>query len=235
LIPAASRRSMMGLGPSRRQPALLLLVLLAACGDEPKLVFTPFPVVFHHDAEEVLDAVPLDPDHDGDMDIVATTPEGLVYLSYHDGAWTDETAGTALDKQRVATALRVDGLDLLIRRPDATLERLEYSGIGTWTKGGVQPTEFPEAPRAVNVDINLDGRLDLLELEGNVVRAKLLGADYQLHDLTYELGLDALPLRGPGRDVFVLDLDKDGDLDVLAAGGRIMVYLGNGGANPLDS
>ena len=235
LIPARFRRSMMGLAPSRRQPALVLLLLLGACGGEPELVFTPFPVVFHHDAEEVLAAVPLDPDHDGDMDLVATTPEGIVYLSYHDGAWTDETAGTALDKQRVATAVRLDGLDLLVRRPDASLERLQYSGIGTWTKAGVQPTAIPDAPRAVDIDLDGDGRTDHIYLDGNTVRAKLLGADYQLRDMTYELGLDALPLRGPGRDVFVLDLDKDGDLDVLAAGGRIMVYLGNGGANPLDS
>ena len=225
---------MKGLRTSHRCSAFLLLLALGACG-EPTLAFVPHRIVFRHDAEEVLDAVPIDPDHDGDWDIVATTPQGLAYLSFHDGAWTDETEGTALSKARVATAGRLDGLDLLVRRPNASFERLEYSGIGTWAKGGVQPTSLPDPPRAVEVDLDRDGRPDRGELIGHRVRVMLHTVDDVLLDQSHQVGVDSLPLVGEGVAVYVLDLDHDGDLDILAVGGRLMAYLGNGGRSPLPN
>jgi len=209
----------------------LPLLLLAACSHAP-LALHPTPVPIGYDNEDVLDVVPLDVDRDGDTDLVVATPTQLRYFARQAAGWIDETPGTALDKVGPVLALRPDGADLLIERPDGSLARLVSSGIGTWHEGGVAPDRLPDPPRAVDADLDRDGRPDHAELDGRRVRVALRGADGALHDETAALGADALPLRGDGHALYAADLDGDGDLDLLAVGGRIMALLNNGGPAP---
>jgi hypothetical protein len=125
----------------------LPLLLLAACSHAP-LQLHPTPVPVGYDNEEVLDVVPLDLDHDGDIDLVVATPSGLRYLARQGPVWHDETLGSALDKVGPVRALRPDGADLLIERPDGTLARLVATGIGSWHEGGAAPDRLPDPPRS---------------------------------------------------------------------------------------
>jgi hypothetical protein len=212
--------------------ASLALLLLAACGDPPPLALLPSPVRIGYDAEAVLGLVPLDPDHDGDTDLVALLDSGLRYLSFRDGGWHDETPGTALEQAGTARRLAPDGMDLLLERPDGTLARLQYTGIGSWKSGGEAPAALPDAPRVAETDLDRDGRPDRAELDGRRVRVLLRGADGALRDATTALGADALALRGEGQALFACDVDGDGDIDLLAAGERVMAWISNGGPAP---
>ena len=211
--------------------AAWLVALLAACGRDP-LALRPAPVAVGYDNEDVLDVAPLDLDHDGDTDLVVALPSGLRYLSRQDARWADQTPGTALDSAGPVRALRPEGEDLLIQRPDGSLARLVYSGIGSWHEGGEAPAALPDPPRAADTDFDGDGRADRAELSGRIVRVSLRGADEALRDATAALGTDSLPLRAEGHALFAADLDGDGDQDLLAVGGRLMSWISNGGAAP---
>ncbi len=214
--------------------APMALLLFAACGDAPPLALVPAPVAIGHDAEEVHGLVPMDPDHDGDTDFVAALDSGLHYLSFRDGRWHDETPGTALEQAGLAQRLAADGMDLLLERPDGTRARLQYTGIGSWKAGGNAPDALPDEPRAVEADLDGDGRADRAELDGRRVRVLLASPAGGPRDATTRLGADALALRGAGRALFACDADGDGDTDLLAVGGRVMAWFSNGGRAPGD-
>jgi len=214
--------------------AVLLAAGLSACGGPPPLALSPAPVPIGYDADEVLDVVLLDPDHDHDIDLVAATTQGLHYLTRDHGAWREATAGTALEQAGVARALRADGDDLLLERPDGTRARLQYSGIGSWHAGGEPPAALPDASREAAADLDGDGRADRAELDDRVVRVLLADAAGRLCDMTREVGADTLSLRGKGHSLYAADLDGDGHTDLLAVGGRIMALISNGGRSPLQ-
>lgn len=209
--------------------ALAALTGLAACGGQTALAFTPRPIRIGHDAAEVYDAVALDADGDGDLDLVAATAQGLRYLRCDAGDWSDATPGTALDGVPPAQRLELDGQDLLVGSQGVVF-RLAFSGIGTWHAGGPPaPAELP--PRATSVDIDLsgDGPLDRASLAGPIVRVELRDRTGALHDVTTQVASDALPLRGAGRRLIAADLDGDGDIDLLAVGERLLALRNNGG------
>ncbi|HTE06488.1 MAG TPA: FG-GAP-like repeat-containing protein [Planctomycetota bacterium] len=220
--------------PRRRLAPVLALVLgLAACGGPLPLALVPTPVPIGHDGFTVHDAVLVDLDHDGDMDIVASTEPGLRYLRAEGGRWTDETLGTALEQVAPVTRLQLDGADLLCQR-GADIVRLKWSGIGSWhevpaAQPASMPQEFAPPERAVEADLDGDGIVDRASLAGRGVRIERRDAAGGLHDVTSAVAADALPLRADGVRLYAADLDGDKDTDLLAVGDRLMVFLNNGG------
>ncbi len=223
-----------GSAPIRLLAATLALAALAtSCGSEPPLAFSPRPVKVKHDGFEVLDAVLLDPDHDGDMDIVAVTSEGLRYLKFDRTWWDERTLGTKLEQVAPGERLDLDGMDLLLQRGPETV-RLVYSGIGSWSEAAPDETQTtslpdPQSALAAQADFDGDGRTDTARLDGRRVLVSLRAPDGSLHDATSEVRADGLTLQGPGRRLWAADLEGDGDVDLLLVGGRIAVLLNNGG------
>jgi len=211
--------------------ALLALAALAGCGGSPALAYTPVPIRIGYDAAEVFDAVPVDGDDDGDLDLVAATTDGLRFLRCDGGGWSDATPGTALDAvKRVFDRLELDGHDLLAGGGDGGPPvRLVFSEAGTWHEGGEAPAELPERATSVEVDLNGDGSVDRASIDGPIVRVELRDRAGALHDVTTAVASDALKLRGGGRRLLAADLDGDGDVDLLAVAQRLLALRSNGG------
>jgi FG-GAP-like repeat len=232
--------------------AAALGLLAGACGGPPPLALLPTPVPVGYDGFTVYDALLVDLDHDGDMDIIASTELGLRYLRADGGRWTDETLGTALEKVAPVTRLQLDGADLLCQRGEQVV-RLKWSGIGSWhevvpdaataTGGAIgagaasaapapNATSEPalaEAPLQADADFDGNGIADHASLSGRGVRIERRDAAGALHDVTSTVSADAASLRADGVRLYAADLDGDGDIDLLAVGGRIMAWFNNGG------
>jgi enediyne biosynthesis protein E4 len=220
---------MLGMPDTRIVRLAIATALAAACGGPPPLALIPAPVPVGHDGYLVHDVVPLDLDRDGDADLVVATELGLRYLRADDGRWLDDTPGTALETVPPVTRVALDGSDLLCQRGAATV-RLAWSGIGSWHEASaLEATALPPAPTTVEADLNGDGAPDRASLAGRIVRVELRDAAGALHDVTSRVAADALSLREPGTTLHAADLDGDGDLDLLGAGGRLMVWRNNGG------
>ena len=203
---------------------------LAGCGGRPALAFSPVPIRIGHDAAEVYDAVAIDADGDGDLDIVAATSDGLRYLRCEGGGWTDATPGSALDAlTRRFDRLELDGRDLLAGGGGGAPVRLVFSGVGSWHEGGTAPADLPQCGTSVDVDLTGDGSIDRAAIIGPIVRVELRDRAGGLHDVTTAVASDALKLRGAGRRLLAGDLDGDGDVDLLAVGERLLVLRSNGG------
>jgi hypothetical protein len=211
--------------------ALATLGALGGCGGRPALAFTPVPIRIGHDAAQVFDAVAIDADGDGDLDLVAATSDGLRYLRCDDGAWSDATPGSALDAlTRVFDRLELDGRDLLAGGGGGGAPvRLAFSGVGSWHEGGAAPESLPQCGTSVDVDLSGDGSIDRASIIGPIVRVELRDRAGGLHDVTTAVASDALKLRGAGRRLLAGDLDGDGDIDLLAVGERLLVLRSNGG------
>ena len=210
--------------------ALATLGALGGCGGRPALAFTPVPIRIGHDAAQVFDAVAIDADGDGDLDLVAATTDGLRYLRCDDGAWSDATPGSALDTlTRVFDRLELDGRDLLAGGGGGAPVRLAFSGVGSWHEGGAAPESLPQCGTSVDVDLSGDGSIDRASIIGPIVRVELRDRAGGLHDVTTAVASDALKLRGAGRRLLAGDLDGDGDIDLLAVGERLLVLRSNGG------
>jgi hypothetical protein len=227
--PPGSLDSPAGRGAAGLLAAWTLLVALPGCGGKPQLAFVPVPIRIGYDAAEVFDAVAVDGDGDGDLDIVAATADGLRYLRNEGGAWSDATAGTALDGVPPVDRVELDGRDLLVSSQGEAF-RLAFTGVGSWHAGGAQPpAQLPPLATSVDVELSDDGAIDRASIVGVTVHVQLRDRAGALHDVSTQVASDALPLRAPGRRLIAADLDGDGDFDLLAVGGRLLVLLCNGG------
>jgi hypothetical protein len=218
-------------------------VAATGCSRPKTLSFVPQLAPVNHDAEEVLDLAVVDVEDDGVLEIVACRPDGLYLLRLRDGRWQDATPGTGLDRIAPVDALVAVGRDLVATREGRSVHLLA-SDIGTWAEmspvgddGGAaaSPTEAAPGtgPVQVDIDLNGDGALDRAVVDGRIVRVLLRDMAGRLDDVTTIVASDALPLRASGRRILAADLDGDGDIDLVATGGRILILLSNGGA--LDS
>jgi hypothetical protein len=211
---------------------LAATALLGGCNGEDPLVFIPQPIPVGNDAYVVHDIALLDPDNDGDLDLLVATSAELRYLQQHDGQFVDRTPGTALERVEPADWLAADGMDMILTR-DGKHSRLVYSGIGSWHEedDAVVTTPPPLPSLAADADFNGDGKTDRASIQGRIVRVALRDMAGVLNDATTRLASDGLPLRANGRRLFAADLDGDGDTDLIAVGGRILALFHNGGVD----
>ncbi|MHC4846529.1 MAG: FG-GAP-like repeat-containing protein, partial [Planctomycetota bacterium] len=236
ILPLPARSPFRPRSGALRRPALGALLAVAAllggCNGEQPLVFLPKPIPVGNDAYVVNDVALVDPDNDGDLDLLVATSAELRYLQQHDGRFEDRTPGTALERVEPADRLAADGMDMILTR-DGKHSRLVYSGIGSWhEEDGAVVTVAPPLPSLVaDADFNGDGKTDRATIQGRIVRIALRDMAGVLNDATTRLGSDSLPLRANGRRLLAADLDGDGDTDLLAVGGRILGLFHNGGSD----
>jgi hypothetical protein len=212
-------------------PAIMLLAL-AGCGDAPPLAFQPRQIPVGYDAADMLDVDALDHDGDGDADLVCATSADFRYLEFADQRYADATAGTRLGDLEPAELMHPDGDDYILRRGQ-TLSRLEYSGIGTWEEvAGPVPDESPPAGLVVQADLDGDGHVDRVSLDGTSLHVEVWRAPDRWVDVSAQVGAASLFLPKPGTRVCAADMEGDGDIDLFVVGKRLYVLINNGG--PLD-
>lgn len=209
---------------------LLSLLALMGCNNRPVLSFRVLHVAVGHDQFEVLDVALVDPDHDGDLDLVVATDNDLRYLRHERGAWQNGTAGTGLDRVAPVQRLHRLGTSLLAER-NGTLVLLSASEIGTWSEQseGPVPAIEPVVDTELLLDLDGDGNDERVRLAERrlTVESSSPGGDWR--DVTALCGADSLLLPAPGRRLLSGDLNGDGQVDLAVVGGRLFVLLGNGG------
>jgi hypothetical protein len=170
--------------------------------------------------------LPVDLDHDGDLDLLLGRPGGMVYLQNRGGGGlADATAelGVGAIDARAAVSADFDGdgdLDLAVAAAGGVRV------LDNRRAGALQP--LPALDPGADVaalavgDLDHDGRFDLVLGGPGGVRA--------LFNLPTGWSARDLP-RAPGgaavEHVALVDLDLDGDLDVVAAAGDRLEWLRN--------
>jgi hypothetical protein len=181
-----------------------------------------------------------DLDGDGDPDLVVATAHGGVLTWFeNDGATTPAFTGHAIASPVEALALALGDVD-----HDGRLDLLAVTGGNvSWFEnaGGFPPLFTPHAissaaacPRAIaGADLDGDGDLDVLSAascDGAIRWHENDGA------ATPAFTDHVIATNTPGaRDVDAVDLDRDGDLDVVAAatdGSTIPWFENDGAAHP---
>jgi protein involved in polysaccharide export with SLBB domain len=182
-----------------------------------------------------------DLDNDGKLDIVggASSP-GMVTISYGDG-----TGGISQpqylpikgDVRSVAVAdINEDGL------PDIVFSvQKQSSGIKTWMNQSNRQWKLAKGPIEINkyegiktADVNGDGHMDVIA--ANATASTQGGIQIWLGDGKGNWPVESGPtISGIYMDVLPVDLNHDGNLDLIGAGwgtyGALRVWLGDGTGN----
>lgn len=162
------------------------------------------------------DAVWVDYEHDGDLDLLFATEAGArLWQNNGDGTFTDVTHPVGLTDEAAALAVAAADLDrnvavdLLVTHGDRPTRVFENQRTGTFAPMSDPPGPWPPATRALVNDLTNNGFIDVVLLQpGEAVT--ILGREP--HRPGIELS-DFTPTAG-----VLLDYDNDGWLDVCLAG-----------------
>ena len=182
-----------------------------------------------------------DMDNDGNLDVVggASAP-GMVTINYGDGrGGISEPRYLQVkgDVRSVAVAdINEDGLADII----FSVQK-QSSGIKVWINGSQRQWELGNGPIEINkyeglrtADVNGDGHMDIIA--ANATSATQGGIQVWLGDGKGNWPVETGPtISGIYMDILPVDLNHDGDLDLIGAGwgtyGALRVWLGDGTGN----
>nr|WP_257469951.1 FG-GAP-like repeat-containing protein [Prochlorococcus marinus] len=194
-------------------------------------------------ADGAYDVHVADMDSDGDMDIVASSIHDDTIRWFENNGninptWTATTIVTNADHVREITVADMDNdgdLDILsASQNDSTIAWYENDGAAdpTWTKG-VIATSASLANDVQVADLDGDGDLDIVSASVNDDTIAWYENDGAANP-TWTAADIATDADG-ATSVFLIDLDKDGDIDILSSSyedDTIAWYENNGAANP---
>jgi len=189
---------------------------------------------------QVVSALWLDADHDGDLDLFvcnADVPSQL-FRNNADGTFTNITASAGLQSaDSSAVALLpgdVDGdrdLDLVLLRRDAPAKLFLNELHGRFRESDLAGLDIRGEAGGLLQDLNGDGHLDLLVLGSQPAELKLFlgrGNGRFEPSPTFAETSRAVGSWGPLRGFRVADLDLDGDLDIAVFGAEGHAALNDG-------
>jgi len=217
---------------------------VAGCATKPE-AYTPPPPIPKADglslAGKFRSVAIADLDNDGKLDVVggASSP-GMVTINYGDGrGGISQPLQLAVkgDVRSVAIAdFNEDGLADIV----FSLQK-QSAGIKLWMNQSKRRWQFGQGPVDINkyegietADVNGDGHMDIIA--ANTTSATQGGIQVWLGDGKGNWPVESGPtVSGIYMDVFPVDLNHDGHLDLIGAGwgtyGALRVWLGDGTGN----
>ena len=120
------------------------------------------------------DVAVADVDTDGDLDLIATGTEGIVWFDNQDGVFTLQTFdGTAAGAIAIADLDRDGALDLLVSRDTGTVDHFAGDGSGNFSP--VESLAIDGSGGIEVVDLDRDGRLDVATAQPALLRGSSSG------------------------------------------------------------
>lgn len=198
------------------------------------MIYTPHTATVNQGVDQVVSA---DLDRDGDVDVMV--PEGvtnsvrrLANLGNDAFAASEIGVGGAAERLAIGDVDHDGDLDVLVAMPTA-MRLLRGDGTGKFSLGPMLPYAPTDdtSTGAYLADVNADGHLDAVVVVSHAYFGPVWsgGAIVALGDGTGQFTLlptHALPITA-GHSVLV-DLDRDGDLDLAVMGTTIALAFGNG-------
>lgn len=176
-----------------------------------------------------------DVDHDGELEIIAGTTNGIRVYDFTGGLWTVDSLTLTLEwRDLVVKDINRDGnLDIVSASsdPGGSVIKAWYGDVtGNWTPNDLTTSSAVYYSLAVD-DINGDGNLDILAGVGNN------GIEVWFGKSDGSFAKDATKPVPTGTDRYydlkLYDINYDGRLDLIGGqwGGGILVWLGDGSGN----
>ena len=192
---------------------------------------------------------------DGDMDIVAASHGNGIKVWAGDGGsgttfvWTAKATNLPTTGEYTGIAVADmngdDDLDILATDYNGARPPIHLwtgNGAGTWTSrdSNFTSTSTENTFGVAAGDVNEDGDMDIvyaMQSSGVVCLLGNGGGSVGGGNFEWTTASSGLPTSGTYTETNLVDMDRDGDLDILVArpSGGVELYLGNGGAGGSQS